>query len=110
MNPAVEKILLASGIVVAILTAITPFFVIPSFIDVFSTFGTDLPLITQFVLKFYGVAVVLPFLVLVGWFFWPTRSRRAVAACIIGFGGSFLFSSIMVLSMYWPIFEMSASV
>ena len=110
MNPVVEKILLTSGIVVATLTAITPFCVIPSFVDVFSSFGTDLPLITQIVLKFYGLAVVLPFLVLIAWFFWPNRSRRAIAACIIGFGGSFLITSIMVFSMYWPIFEMSSLV
>ena len=110
MNPVAEKILLSSGIVVATLTAITPFFVIPSFIDVFSSFGTDLPLITQLVLKFYGVALVLPLVVIIAWFFWPNRSHRAVAACIIGFVSSFLFSSIMVFSMYWPIFEMSASV
>ena len=110
MNPVGERILLASGIIVATLTAITPFFVIPSFVDVFSSFGTDLPLITKIVLNYYGVAVALPFFVLIAWFFWPTPSRRAIVACIIGLGGSFLISAVMVFSMYWPIFQMSSSV
>ena len=110
MNPIVEKILLASGILVATITAITPQFIIPHFVNVFSSFGTELPLITQIVLKFYGVVAALPFLVLIAWFFWPNRNRRAIAACLIGFGGSFLISSIIMFSMYWPIFEMSPSI
>ena len=109
MNPVAEKTLLASGLVVATLTAITPIFIIPSFVNVFSSFGTDLPIITQIVLKFYGVVIVFPFLVLIAWFFWPNQSRRALAACIVGFVGSFLISSIIMLSMYWPIFAMSPS-
>jgi type II secretory pathway component PulF len=110
MNPVIEKLLLASGLIFAALTAITPIFVIPHFVNVFSTFGTDLPLITQIVLKFYGVTAVLPLLVLIAWFFWPNRSHRAIAACITGFGGGFLFASIIMLSMYWPIFKMSPSI
>ena len=110
MNPVLEKILLDASLVVATLTAIGPIFIIPSFVNVFSSFGTDLPLITQLVLKFYGVVIALPFVVLIAWFTWPNRSRRAIAACIIGFGGSFLVSSVIMLSMYWPIFAMAPSI
>jgi type II secretory pathway component PulF len=110
MNPIVQKVLLASGLIPATLTAITPFFVVPSFTQVFSAFGTDLPQITSLVLHFYGLVVVLPFMVLIAWHFWPNPNRRGIAACSIGVGGSFLVSSIMVFAMYWPIFEMSPSV
>ena len=109
MKPLVEKLLLAVGIVAATLTAVTPFFIIPMFVPIFSLLGTPLPLITQWVLNFYGIIVVLPFLVLLAWFFWPNRNRRSVAACAVGLGGSFLLTAIMMLGMYWPIFEMSSA-
>ncbi len=110
MNSTTEKILLTFGLLFSLFAAVFPYFIVPSFSNVFATFGTELPFATQFALNYHATFFLVPIFVLLSWFFWPTKSRRGIAACIIGLAGSGLCLVFMLGALYFPIFIMAPSV
>jgi type II secretory pathway component PulF len=98
------------GLVCSIVAAIMPFVVVPVFIEMFKSFGTDLPWATRLAIRWYGVGWLLPLVVILVRLYWPDVRWRGIAAGLAGFGGVTVFALLLVLAMYLPIFQLGAVV
>lgn len=58
-------------------------FAVPSFMEMYESFSTELPIQTALLVRWYRVLAFLPFLFLLAWFFWPTPASRGIAALLI---------------------------
>jgi type II secretory pathway component PulF len=83
--------------------------VIPQFGEVFSSFGADLPKLTQLVQAYHEAALLLPVVPILAYFFWPRRARRVRAALILCWLSMLPVVGMMV-AMYLPIFRLGAVV
>ena len=84
-------------------------FAVPSFIGMYESFGTELPLQTVLLVRWYRILAFLPFLFLLAWFFWPTPASRGVAALLIALvlsGALFIFG---MWAAYSPIFILGSA-
>jgi hypothetical protein len=84
-------------------------FAVPSFIEVYKSFGTELPFQTAMLVRWYRVLAFLPFLFLLAWFFWPTPASRGVAALLIALALSFVLFVFGVWAAYSPIFILGSA-
>ena len=109
-SSTLDKAFFAGGIVLTTAVAIMPFLLIPKFAEVFRGFEAPIPFSTAIFLKYYPLGLCLPFVVLAIWALWPRRSTRGMAACLIGAGLSGVYYLLMVLLMYYPIYQMGATI
>jgi len=84
--------------------------VFPQFDEVFASFGTDLPLLTQLLLHHYLVFWLAPGLVALIYFFWPQRKYRALAAGLTGLFTLIVAIPLVFIGIYLPIFNLAAAV
>ena len=103
------KVLLGLGLCGSLLTAFIVTFVVPSFSQVFKSFGADLPLATSLIMNFYLFIWAFPVFVLVVFYCWPTPSRRPLWAFLIGVVGAFLIIPLTLVALYFPIFALAAA-
>jgi len=101
-----EYVLLALGILAATAPVIGAHFAIPHFVEVFSSFGAELPWLTSVVVNFYPALVAFPALVFVVWLLWPEPASRAIVAAIVGGCLSLCLSVLLVVALYLPIFRL----
>ena len=107
---ATMAIRLIVGLICALIAAALPMLVIPSFQQVFDSFGAQLPLMTQLALSYHLWLWVLPILVIAAFMFWPKAERRPLAACLTGVIGLTLTSVVMILAMYLPVFALGQAI
>ena len=98
-----QPLLLASGLILSVLASYSTFRAVPAFSGVFKSFGRDLPLVTELLLKFYPALLAVPATVLLAWHFWPRREQRGLAALLTAVAGAVAMPLVVVLSMYLPI-------
>ena len=84
-------------------------FIYPAFVDLFSAFGGDLPLVTQLVMDGHSLLLLLPIVIGVVWAFWPVKAARLRVATRFGWF-SLALMLIAVASLYLPIIKMSMAV
>ncbi|NZA25247.1 hypothetical protein H0E84_02540 [Luteimonas sp. SJ-92] len=104
-----QHMLLRLSFVPAILVFALAFWAVPQFVDVYRSFGADLPRPSAFLVSWYRALAFLPLLFLLAWFFWPQRDRRGVAALAVSVvlsGAIFLFG---VWAAYAPILGLGAN-
>lgn len=104
-----NTVLILVGFLSALVTAILPFLVVPSFANVFESFGADLPLITIIATQYPYAFMLIPVMVLLVGFAWPNLNRRGVYACVVGTTSLFWGTGLLVIAMYLPIFKLSAA-
>ena len=105
------------------LTAVSAAFYVVIFVvgvdfrDLFRGFGTDLPVLTRFVLathKYYGVLILVGLVPCVSLLWNRNRfiadSNRLFMWVIASFGLSFSFLGAFVTAMYLPMFQFGAEV
>lgn len=109
-HPAVESLLVAAGLVAAVLAWLLPWLVIDHFREVLAAFGAHLPWLTRWVFAGYPWLACLPLLVLACWWWWPRRRHRAVAACAVGVGGFVILMPLIALALWLPAFKLGAVV
>lgn len=102
--------LIVIGVACAALTALVPTLVMPSFSEMFRSFGATLPWPTQLLVQGYGALWILPVLVLLIWGAWPWPRSRAKAACWFGAFCLILGLPACVVAMYLPIFALSQTI
>ncbi len=112
-----RRIILVSSIVIAILLAIFAggaHFVIPSYVKLFNSFSTELPLITKMVLASYKYLVVMPLLGCIACVDMLFRQQWSVQYQYYMFGSllgmliiAFALIPLAIWAMYAPIFQMS---
>ena len=98
-----ERLLLLIGLAMSGFAGFTAFRAVPAFSDVFKSFGANLPLPTELILRFYPALLALPVVVLLAWAFWPTRKQRGVAALATAAAVSIAVPLLLALVMYLPI-------
>lgn len=102
--------LVVIGMVCAILTALVPTLVVPSFGQTFSAFGADLPWPTLWLLRAYPALWILPVIVLAVWRFWPRPDKRRLAAFWTGLTILVLGLPACVVALYAPIFLLAKTI
>jgi type II secretory pathway component PulF len=102
-----DSLFIIIGLVFSIITAAVPYFIVPSFSDTFQSFGIDLPAITLLFIEHKYIFFVIPAMVLLVGFGWPTPRRRGLYACILGTSSLLWANGILILAMYMPIFKFS---
>lgn len=107
---AANPVLIVIGVAAAALTALIPTLVVPNFNEVFRSFGAELPWPTQLLLQGYPGLWVLPVLVLLIWWLWPTPRNRAKAACWFGALSLVLGLPACMLALYLPIVALSQTI
>lgn len=98
------------GIACAVLAALIPALVLPSFSHVYTSFGADLPWLTRLVLQLYPFLWLCPVVVAVLGVATRNRPRGAVLACAMGVGTLLLVMPVTMLAAYWPIMQLGAVV
>jgi hypothetical protein len=82
---------------------------VPQFIDVFKSFGADLPQPTMITMQAYPLLLLLPLLVALVWNCWPLKPSRLRAAVIVCWAGVGL-TILMFASLYLPILKLGSVV
>lgn len=100
---------LIAGLMCALLAALIPTLVIPQFRQVFTSFGTDLPLTTRIALNYHLWLWLLPLVVIAVRLFWPRARKRPRAACLAGIAGLVIALAATLLAMYLPIYQMGSA-
>ena len=106
---SLAMIALVISTVVLALLSIAIQFVIPAFGEVFGSFGTDVPKLTQLVQAHHRAALFLPALPILTYAFWPNRVHKVRLALIVCWL-SVLPIVVMIVAMYLPIFKLGAVV
>ena len=88
-----------------IVFSISSQFIYPAFVDLFSSFGSDLPLVTQWVMNAHSLLLLLPVVISLLWAFWPVKTERLDVASLFGWL-SIALMLIALASMYLPIIKM----
>jgi len=99
---------LVVGLLCAIIAALLPMLVIPTFHEVFISFGAQLPLLTKVAVGYHLWLWLLPLLVVAAGLFWPAKHRRSKASCWIGVLGLVITVVVTTLAMYMPILRLDA--
>ena len=99
---------LVVGLLCAIIAALLPMLVIPTFHEVFLSFGAQLPQLTKVAVAYHLWLWLLPLLVVAARLFWPAKRRRAKASCWIGVLGLVITVVVTTLAMYMPILRLDA--
>jgi Ca-activated chloride channel family protein len=121
MKQNTRKSLLRTSCIATIILAIlvaAAYFIIPVFVDMFSSFGDDLPSITQFVIITYKYWLIIPIISLAICIDIWRRSeytekyRKFVSYTLRGFivGTIFLVFFVSIFAMYAPVFSMGSVV
>ncbi|MBT2746793.1 MULTISPECIES: hypothetical protein [unclassified Lysobacter] len=108
-NPAFRPMQLAIGLIAPLLIGLGTLAVVPQFKATFRSFGTDLPWATQILMDYPWMLCLAPLAVLALWAAWPKR-RRDNAACLFGVIFAMAAAACVVLALYWPIFQLAASI
>lgn len=98
------------GLACAALTALVPTLIVPSFSEVFRSFGASLPWSTQWLLRGYLALWILPVLVVLLRLFWPWPHRRTQTACGFGVLCLLLVLPACMAALYLPIFALSKTI
>lgn len=93
---------------VIIFSALSQFFY-PAFVDLFSSFGGDLPGLAQLIMDTYPALLLLPIAIGFVWAFWPVKAARLRVATRFGWF-SLALMLMAVASLYLPIIKMSMAV
>ena len=72
---------LVVGLLCAVIAALLPMLVIPTFHEVFISFGAQLPQLTKVAVAYHLWLWLLPLLVVAARLFWPAKHRRSKASC-----------------------------
>ncbi len=99
---------LVVGLLCAVIAALLPMLVIPTFHEVFISFGAQLPQLTKVAVAYHLWLWLLPLLVVAARLFWPAARRRAKASCWIGVLGLVITVVVTTLAMYMPILRLDA--
>ena len=99
---------LVVGLLCAIIAALLPILVIPTFHEVFISFGAQLPLLTKVAVGYHLWLWLLPLLVVAARLFWPAKRARAKASCWIGVAFLVITVVVTTLAMYMPILRLDA--
>lgn len=107
---AAAFIQLVVGLVCALIAAVVPMLVLPSFQRVIQGFVAEVPLITQIALSHHVWLWALPVFVIGARLFWPKAPQRPWASCLIGVLGLVIVMPVMILAMYLPIFQLGQAI
>jgi hypothetical protein len=102
-SPGLRSLIL--GVVFAVLAALIPTVVTPSFKWAFDSFGAELPMATQLFLDNYRLLWLLPILVIMVHFFWPKKKRLPLWLGIFSFALTIPFS---LWALYSPVFHLGS--
>lgn len=94
---------------IVILFSVLSQFAYPQFNDLFSSFGSSLPIVTELVMAAYPGFLLLPIIIGYVWFFWPNKSARLRVATRFGWL-SIAFMILAFGSLYLPILKMGMAV
>jgi type II secretory pathway component PulF len=108
-NKHQESLYIVSGLFCSIVTAVIPYFIVPSFRKMFESFGVDLSAITLLFIEHTYIFFVIPAIVLLVGLGWPTVQRRGLYACMLGTTSLLWGTGILVLAMYLPMSKFSAA-
>jgi hypothetical protein len=90
------------GVVFAVLAALIPTVVTPSFKLLFDSFGAELPMATQLFVDHYHLLWLLPILVFVLHFSWPTKKKLPLWFGIFSLA---LTIPLSIWALYSPAFH-----
>ena len=94
----------------ALLTAVTLTFMVPSYRDVFSSFGTDIPAFSAMVLQGYLAVWLLPAALIAVSVAWPNVNRHSAIARRIGLASVLVVLPIALLGLYLPIIRLATAI
>lgn len=103
----IANFLVSWGIVTAL--SISLQYGIPQFLPLFSTFGGDMPLLTQLTMRAYPLLLLLPFFVGLIWMIWPIQHARLRVAAMF----AWLYVGLILMAigtLYLPILKMGSVV
>ena len=103
----IANFLISWGIIIALSIGLQ--YVIPQVIPLFSSFGGDIPLLTQLTMRAYPLLLLLPFFVGLIWMIWPIKHARLRVAAM--FAWLYVGLVLMVIgTLYLPILKMGSVV
>jgi hypothetical protein len=105
-----SALLIATGVAVSGLVALLVQGVVPGFAGTFEVFGVELPQISQWLLRWHGLAWGLPPAVLLVALAWPQPRQRAWLAFGLGVGGGLLVAGLVFAALYVPMRMLSSVV
>jgi hypothetical protein len=103
-----ERVLFRLSFLPALIVAGLAFLAIPSFMRMYASFGAELPSQTRFLFAWYQVLAFLPFLFLAGWFWWPQRASRGVAALMTSIVLSGVILWFGIWAAYTPLYMLGS--
>lgn len=114
MRNSTNTLLVIIGTAVAIVGVIAANMIPPAFVDMFKSFGAELPWLTRLFVQGGGFLWILPVLVPVLSSFvrvrTPDDKRRGIVALLLGVVIGFALPMVCLFSMYLPIFQLGATV
>lgn len=103
--------------VIALLLAISAYFAVPAFEDLFQGFGTNIPALTQLVMKMAKLLLILPAMFAIPAIMYtevaqltPASQRQYLTLFWFGFLLLLGVIGLVVYAMYLPLLEMGAEV
>jgi len=93
----------------AIIVLALAFFGVPSFIQMYASFGAELPVASRFLFSWYRLLAFLPFLFLPIWFYWPQRNSRGIVALVTSLVLSAALLVFGVWAAYAPLYILGSA-
>jgi type II secretory pathway component PulF len=104
-----QNMYLRLGFLPALIVFGLAFWAVPSFIEIYDSFGAELPAASRFLFSWYRVLAFVPFLFLLAWFFWPHRNVRGLASMLVSLVLSAWIIIFGVWAAYKPLFILGST-
>jgi len=105
-----DTFFIALGLLMASVPSVMAVLVMPRFRETFESFGAELPFLTRVVVDHPAVMLVLPVLVALAAFVWPTKTQRGVVSLALGAAFAVIGPIVVVVAAYLPIWRLGAAI
>jgi hypothetical protein len=96
-----------AGLLCAVIGAAVPTILVPGYKELFAGFGSELPLATSVLVRFYPALWIFPALLLAARAIWPKTADRSGTVAIAGLSFLVIVVPLTFYLLYLPVFQMS---
>ena len=115
MTPPIDEspyplLMVVTGLLISVIMAALSTYITPQLALLYTNFGAELPAVTNMALNYYGVAWLLPIIVLCVAMMWPNRESCGMISMVVGAVGSIVLFLATQAAAYLPVLTMGAVV
>jgi LPXTG-motif cell wall-anchored protein len=96
-----------AGLLCALIGALVPTLLVPAYKELYAGFGSDLPLATSILVRFYPALWLFPVLLFIARVSWPKTGNKSNVLAIAGLAFLVIVVPLMFFLLYLPIFQMA---